>query len=430
MCTVRKRKSDIVDTQSADTRVKGLRKYRNGTMMNTQIVGNATNVGERQMSSQGNFMIHLSVLYRNTQKYFDHALEPYHIGWGQLMFLFFINENEGITMQEVTRIGEVDKGTTTKSIQKLQEQGYVRTVQDENDKRVKRLFTTEKAAGLMNTLYELRNQYRTMVFHDIAPDMFEKMMETACDNSREIEPEKEPELNFRIGGLQKMTLLDYPGKVACTIFTAGCNFKCPFCHNRDLVFVPENYAFYDPVSVFAFLRKRQGLLDAVCISGGEPLMQSGLVPFVEAVKKMGYLVKLDTNGYMPDKLQEVLDAGLFDYVAMDIKNSRKKYAVTSGIPEEAFSYDAVERSIHILKNSHVDHEFRTTVVRELHTEEDLCEIAQMIGSEEKYYLQQFVDSDTVIQKGYSAYDKEEMEQLLKAVRKYVPKAELRGVKGD
>lgn len=382
------------------------------------------------MNSQGNFMIHLSVLYRNTQKYFDHALEQYHIGWGQLMFLFFINENEGITMQEVTRIGEVDKGTTTKSIQKLQEQGYVRAIQDENDKRVKRLYTTEKAAGMMNTLYELRNQYRTMVFQGVDEKQFEQMMETACDNSRNIEPEEEPALNFRIGGLQKMTLLDYPGKVACTIFTAGCNLKCPFCHNKDLVFVPENYTFYEPLSVIAFLRKRQGLLDAVCISGGEPLMQSGLIPFVQAVKKLGYLVKLDTNGYMPDKLQEALDSGLFDYVAMDIKNSRANYARTAGIPEEAFSYAAVEKSIEIVKNSKVEHEFRTTVVKELHTEADLCEIAKMIQGEEKYYLQQYMDSDTVIQKGFSAYNKEEMEQLLQAVRAYVPKAELRGVKGD
>lgn len=382
------------------------------------------------MNSQGNFMIHLSVLYRNTQKYFDHALEQYHIGWGQLMFLFCINENEGITMQEVTRIGEVDKGTTTKSIQKLQEQGYVRAIQDENDKRVKRLYTTEKAAGMMNTLYELRNQYRTMVFQGVDEKQFEQMMETACDNSRNIEPEEEPALNFRIGGLQKMTLLDYPGKVACTIFTAGCNLKCPFCHNKDLVFVPENYTFYEPLSVIAFLRKRQGLLDAVCISGGEPLMQSGLIPFVQAVKKLGYLVKLDTNGYMPDKLQEALDTGLFDYVAMDIKNSRKHYAKTAGIPEDAFSYALVEKSIEILKNSSVDHEFRTTVVKELHTEEDLCEIAKMLQGEEKYYLQQYMDSDTVIQKGFSAYNKEEMEQLLQAVRAYVPKAELRGVKGE
>lgn len=382
------------------------------------------------MSSQGNFMIHLSVLYRNTQKYFDHALEPYHIGWGQLMFLFFINENEGITMQEVTRIGEVDKGTTTKSIQKLQEQGYVRAQQDENDKRVKRLYTTEKAAGMMNTLYELRNQYRTMVFQGIDADGFEKMMETACDNSREIEPETEPVVNFRIGGLQKMTLLDYPGKVACTIFTAGCNLKCPFCHNRDLVFVPENYSFYDPVSVIGFLKKRQGLLDAVCISGGEPLMQSGLIPFVEAVKKLGYLVKLDTNGYMPDKLSEVLSTGLFDYVAMDVKNSRNNYAKTAGIPSEAFSYDLIEKSIDILKNSHVEHEFRTTVVKELHTEEALCAIAKMLGKDETYYLQQYKDSETVIQRSFTAYEKEEMEQLLQAVRVYVPRAELRGVKGE
>lgn len=382
------------------------------------------------MSSQGNFMIHLSVLYRNTQKYFDHALEPYHIGWGQLMFLFFINENEGITMQEVTRIGEVDKGTTTKSIQKLQDHGYVVARQDENDRRVKRLYTTEKAAGIMNALYEFRNQYRKSVFRGIPSDAFEGMLETACEHSRETQAESATDEIFRIGGLQKMTLLDYPGKVACTVFTAGCTLKCPFCHNRDLVFVPENYEFYQMEDVFHLLEKRRGLLDGVCISGGEPLMQPGLIPFARRIHDMGFLVKLDTNGYNPEKLKEVLETGLISYVAMDVKNCRSRYAETSGMDEEAFSYEPIAESIRILKESGVEHEFRTTVVREFHDEEALTEIAQMLGSGEMYFLQQFVDSGNLIQTGFHAYDKEEMEQLLHAVRKYVPQAQLRGVKGE
>lgn len=381
------------------------------------------------MGSQGNFMIHLSVLYRNTQKYFDHALEPYHIGWGQLMFLFFVNENEGITMQEVTRIGEVDKGTTTKSIQKLQDQGYVTARQDENDKRVKRLYTTEKAAGIMNALYEFRNQYRNSVFRGIAAEEFEDMLEAACNHSRETQS-VQPEEDIRIGGLQKMTLLDYPGRVACTVFMAGCNLKCPFCHNRDLVFLPENYEYYSPEDFFAFLDKRKGLLDGVCISGGEPLIQPGLLPFIRRIRALGYPVKIDTNGYCPERLREILDAGLADYVAMDIKNCRSRYAETVGLDEAAFSYELIVRSIRMLKESGIPHEFRTTVVKELHDEAALREIAEMLGGSESYYLQQFTDSGSIIQPGFHAYEKEEMEQLLQAVRESVPGAQLRGVKGE
>jgi pyruvate formate lyase activating enzyme len=224
-----------------------------------------------------------------------------------------------------------------------------------------------------------------------------------------------------------MTLLDYPEKVASTIFTAGCNFKCPFCHNRDLVFLPEDYEYYDPEEIMQYLEKRKGLLDGVCISGGEPMLQDTL-ELIKRIKKMGYLVKLDTNGSMPEKLQEYVESGCIDYVAMDIKNCKEKYAETVGMDAESFSIENIEKSVEFLKKGTVDYEFRTTVVKELHTKEDLLALAEWIKPAKKYYLQQFQDSGHLIQEGYSAYSADEMNELRDAVRQVIPAAECRGLK--
>jgi anaerobic ribonucleoside-triphosphate reductase activating protein len=376
----------------------------------------------------GSFLIDISALYRNIQKYFDKTMARYDIGSGQLIFLFLINEHEGITMNEVSRFGEVDKGTTTKSIQKLIEQDYVQARTDENDRRVKRLYTTQRAGEIMSTLYDLRNECRLKLGMNADFDQFETLLDRITTNSRMYLNPEPMYSGIRIGGLQKMTLLDYPGKVAATVFTGGCTFKCPFCHNRDLVFVPDNYEFYDPDEVLSYLEKRKGILDGVCITGGEPLIQEGLTDYVSAIKAMGYLVKLDTNGYHPARLQAIVETGLVDYVAMDIKNCEERYAETAGLNPEVFRMEKIRKSMEILMNGPVEFEFRTTVVREFHSKEDLIKLAEMIRGCPHYYLQQYNEGPNVIQPGWSAYSGQEMEELLSAVREYVPAAQLRGVR--
>jgi anaerobic ribonucleoside-triphosphate reductase activating protein len=380
------------------------------------------------MADQSNFLLNLSVLYRNTQKYFDRALVPYDIGSGQLIFLLCINENEGITMQELTALSEVDKGTTTKSIQRLIDQGYVQSRTDEKDHRVKRLYTTENASAIMPAVYEFRNQMRTILAADVDFPAFEQALSAVTDNARNRLFAESDLQSLKIGGLQKMTLLDYPGKAACTIFLSGCNFKCPFCHNRDLVFIPERYEYFDVNDIMEYLEKRKGILDGVAISGGEPLLQENLHTLIERIRELGYQVKLDTNGAYPKRLKEVVEKGLVDYVAMDIKNSPDKYARTLGMNPESFSLDPIRESVEFLKSSQIEHEFRTTVVRELHTAEDLLEIGRWLGENETYYLQQYVDSGNVIQPGYSAYTAAEMEDLRNQVAALVPNVKLRGVK--
>lgn len=230
---------------------------------------------------------------------------------------------------------------------------------------------------------------------------------------------------MNIQGLQKLTLLDYPEKVACTIFTAGCNFRCPFCHNASLVTHVDPHNEMQKEEVLGFLRKRQGILDGVCISGGEPLLQPDIEEFLVEVKDIGYAVKLDTNGSNAVLLRRLVEQGLVDYVAMDIKNAPEKYGETIGI--KGYHLENILQSVDFLLSGAVPYEFRTTVVRELHKREDFAAIGRWIRGAERYYLQGFVDSGDLIQPGLRGYTKDIMEQALEIVRRNVPNAELRGV---
>ena len=227
------------------------------------------------------------------------------------------------------------------------------------------------------------------------------------------------------GGIQKLTLLDYPDKAACTLFTAGCNFSCPFCQNAPLISPIDKDETKSVSEILEFLKARQGLLDGVCISGGEPLLQNDLEAFIDEVKALGFLVKLDTNGSYPGKLEKLISSGAIDYVAMDIKNTPKKYAQTIGLP--GYDVSPVKESVDLLRKGLVPYEFRTTVVREFHTESDLLSIASWLSGAGRYYLQQFINSDRVLQSGLNSYSDNEMRQLLCSIVKTMPNAELRGV---
>lgn len=224
-------------------------------------------------------------------------------------------------------------------------------------------------------------------------------------------------------GLQKLTLLDYPGKVACTIFTGGCNFRCPFCHNASLVLRPGECRVFSEEEILSFLKKRLGILEGVCITGGEPLMQNGIDGFIEKVKEIGYSVKLDTNGSFPDKLKDLVDRGLVDKVAMDIKNSKEKYPITVGI--EDYDISPVERSVDILMNGNVDYEFRTTVVKNLHTLDDMVAIGEWITGARAYYIQNFKDSGDLISTGLEGVDRNTADAFREAISRYVPGAAVR-----
>lgn len=230
---------------------------------------------------------------------------------------------------------------------------------------------------------------------------------------------------MKFNGFQRLTLLDYPGKVACTLFTAGCNLRCPFCHNASLVTHIDNTNIYNKEEILSYLGKRQGILEGVCISGGEPLMQTEIEDFIKEVKALGYSIKLDTNGFYPDKLISLVEKGLIDYVAVDIKNSYSKYAKTTGI--ENLDLSPIKRTVEFLLSGKVDYEFRTTIVEGLHTEADILDIGKTIKGAPRYFLQNFVDSGDLIGEGLCAISLENMKKMQKIAAQFVPNAEIRGI---
>ncbi len=229
-----------------------------------------------------------------------------------------------------------------------------------------------------------------------------------------------------ISGLQKLTLLDYPGTVACTVFTGGCNFRCPFCHNAPLVLPEQLDRNNQEEKVLSFLKKRQGVLEGVAVTGGEPLLHADMPEFLAKVRELGFKIKLDTNGSFPDRLIDIVKAGLVDRVAMDIKNPPELYARTVGL--QSLDIKAVERSKDFLLEGSVDYEFRTTAVKGLHTAESIAAAAKWIEGAKEYYLQQFKDSGQLLcGGGLEAFNEKEMKALADAARPYVPAVQLRGL---
>lgn len=211
---------------------------------------------------------------------------------------------------------------------------------------------------------------------------------------------------MKISGFDKLTLLNYPDKLACTIFTSGCNLRCPFCHNSGLVTNNYNEISFD--SIYEYLKKRIGILDGVCITGGEPLIHADIKNYIKKIKDLGYLVKIDTNGCNPKLLKELIDLKLVDYIAMDIKNIYSKYDITSGVK---VNIDNIKKSISIIENSGIDYEFRTTIVKEFHSTQDIKEILSYISSNSNYYIQNFKNSNDVFNRNLSSFSENELVEM-------------------
>ena len=229
---------------------------------------------------------------------------------------------------------------------------------------------------------------------------------------------------MRIGGLQKLTLLDYPGFVACTVFLTGCNLRCPYCHNPGLVLIEKEHCpEISQKELLDFLNLRKGILDGVCISGGEPTIQGDLPRLIETIRSLGYKVKLDTNGTNPGMLRELFSASLLDYVAMDIKNCPDRYKETCG----GFDiYHQAQESVDLIMNSGVDYEFRTTVCKPFHDEESMGEIGIWLKNAKKYFIQPFVDSGNLLSGGIQPFNHDELGKLRQAVLPYISNTIIRG----
>lgn len=229
---------------------------------------------------------------------------------------------------------------------------------------------------------------------------------------------------MQILGLNRTTLLDYPEHVAATVFTGGCNFRCPFCHNMDLV-LREVEPALSTEDFFAFLEKRKGILDGVCITGGEPTLQKDLPDFIRGIRDKGYLVKLDTNGYRPKVLEELLRENLLDYVAMDIKSSVENYPRVTGMAD--LDVTGIQESVSLLKSAGIPYEFRTTVVKGLHRIDEFDEIGRWLQGAEAYFLQAFRENEKVPDKSLSSFSEAEMREMKQLAERYIERVELRGI---
>ncbi len=230
---------------------------------------------------------------------------------------------------------------------------------------------------------------------------------------------------MQIHGFQKLTLLDYPGHMAATLFLAGCNLRCPFCQNASLVIPTTEQPYFTEDEVFTNLSKRQGILEGVCISGGEPTLHPELPQLIRKIKELGFKVKLDTNGTNPAVIKSLIRENLVDYIAMDIKNSKEKYAMTAGIKD--FPFESIEESVAFLLTNPVDYEFRTTIVKELHAPEDMLSIGDWIGGAKAYYLQNYMESEDILSPGLGSHSRETLIHFLKLLTPYVEQVFLRGI---
>ena len=380
------------------------------------------------MSEKNYLSLDSSILYRCNQKHFDKLLSEYDIGYTQLILLTQIYEREGISMNELAVTGVFDKGTITKSVQRLEQLSYLRVENSETDKRQKLLYTTDKTQEIMPELYRMRSEWKSYLCSDVSDDELDayyKVQSKLIEKAREYTCEVEDD-GIRFYGLQKLTLLDYPGNMAATVFTGGCNFRCPFCHNRSLVFLNENDSEISTEDILDYLDNRKKILDGVCITGGEPLLHKGITDFIRKIRSLGLKVKLDTNGSNFKALKELIDEGLLDYVAVDIKNCPEKYAETIGL--ENFDLSEVEKTKDYLLEGHVDYEFRTTVVKEFHEVKDFEKIGRWIEGAKNYYLQNFEDHGSCIREGLSEVDLPELEKMKETAEKYVKHVEIRGIK--
>lgn len=377
------------------------------------------------MENGSKLLINTSILYRSMQKFYDKRLSEYDIGSGQLPFLLLIYEHEGISMQELAKKGAFDKGTITRGLVKLEEQGYIRIETNPKDKRIRQLYTCEKTKDIISAAYLIRREWWEQVTSDLHAaeiEQFEQIQEHIAENARAgaiVE-----DAHTRIFGMQKLTLLDYPGKLASTLFTGGCNFRCPYCQNSDLVFLNENLCEIDRDDITSYLHRRKNVLEGVCISGGEPLLQANIAELLTAIKEQGYAIKLDTNGSQPERLAQLVSAGLIDYVAMDVKNALTRYGETIGLA--SFDPAPIEASIAYLKQGSIPYEFRTTVVKEFHTKADIEALARWLKGGNVLYLQQFAASERTIAPGLHAYSDEEMQELAKLANQYLP-TRIRGI---
>lgn len=368
-----------------------------------------------------------SVLYRCNQKYYDKVLAEYGIGYSQFVFLTAIYENEGILMNELASNGSYDKGTITKSIAKLVEMEYVRIEDSKKDKRAKELYTTQKAMDLMPKLYSIRQEWLNYLSSDLDEEMlslYNEAMAKILDKARLYSNTELPIENIKLYGFEKLNLSAYKDKVSAVLSVGTCNFRCKNCNRKNLVFLPSDATTYNGNDILEYLFERNKFLDAIVVSGGEPLLNDALPLYLRSLKETGLKIKIETNGSSFERLKELVDNNLVDFVSMSIKNEFSLYPQTIGLAQ--YDLTNVKDSITYLLKNKCEYEFVMTLSKEVHGETNFDELGKKLKGAKILVLRNYQDSINSITNGLTPLSQEELNEIKVILEKYIEEVKIQG----
>ena len=377
------------------------------------------------MEKQNDLLMDSSILYRSTQKYYDKMLQDLNLSYAQLPILIEIYENEGISLQQIVQVGGYDKGTVTKNVQKLNALGYISIQTSARDKRAKELYTTALTKKHISEIYGIRRDWWHHITQDLDAneiEVFSKFYQTLSTHARSYADLEQTNLQFY--KLKKLSLSDYEGHLSCSLYTGGCNLKCPYCHSRDLVYLKENRYPIVTEKINEYLESHRKDLDGIYISGGEPLMHEGVVSFLKYTKTLNYNIKLHTNGMYYDRLHKIIHEKLVDSISLDIKNAPSAYAKTCGV--EDIDINEIEKSLRLLKTSHIPFDLCVTLVNEFHNEKNIEELGQWIQGVHMVVLQPFQNNETTIDHSLHRPDEKQILKYKTILEKYVDTVKIRG----
>lgn len=346
------------------------------------------------MNTGRNLLLDLNILARATQKYYDHQLQGLDLNYGQLPILLMIYEHQGLTLNAIVTQGRYDKGTVTKNVQKLKEQGYI-TVEDSlQDRRAKRLFPTDKAKEIISRIYGIRRSWSTQLVGQIPEtDKDRFLAETESLVSQAVKVSEKQELPIYFFQAENLNAALWPGKLSCVLHTFGCNMNCPDCPDRRRLILQENTRLMEPEDILQDLQTKKRLIDGVVITGGEPLLQTGLDPFLRQVKKLGLQVRLKTNGTRPQELEDLLQAGLLDSVELMIKNHPEKYAASCG--RQTIDVDLIRQTMDLLNTYHICWEGTLVLNDQFFEPEDLPALKELCQAIPRLRVENFAGNEHV-----------------------------------
>lgn len=362
------------------------------------------------MDQQTDLLMNISVMYRSTQKYYDRNLQDLHLTYAQLPILIMIYENEGISMREISKIGVYDKGTISKSVKHLEQQGFIFVQSSKVDKRNKELYTSDFAKQSMAKVYSIRRDWWQRLIQGVNDAVFKQFLpsyDRMANNAKEYAESISSQLPFF--HWQKVSLTHYPHKISTVLYTAGSNFRCPFDQYPELIFIQEGMKELPRNEIIEYLEKRMDVLEAVCIEGGEPLMDPRLFDFVTLIKQMGYSIKVTTNGSFPDQLETLIQKKLIDFVSLDIKNSPGQYAKSIGMAH--FDIHPIEKTLDILKKGAIPYQIELYLNQEYHTMASLKSLAKWLSGMKKIILHTNIESLPTLSKQLHNFDSTQINKI-------------------